>query len=54
MLSKLGIFGALGLLASMAALYWLEPQTAGGQALVTLVVFAIVGGIGQLVWPKQS
>ena len=54
MLLKIGLLGGSGLIASIAALYWVQPDTAGGQALLAIVVFAIVSGIGRLIWPGQS
>jgi len=54
MLLKIGLLGGSGLIASIAALYWVQPDTAGGQALLAIVVFAMVSGIGRLIWPGQS
>ena len=46
MLMKIGLLGGLGLIASLLALYWIQPDTNGGQALLGIVVFADV-----LPWP---
>ena len=54
MLLKIGFLAGLGLAASLLALSWLQPETAGGQALLALIVFAVVNGIGGLIWPKKS
>ena len=54
MLMKIGLLGAAGLIASLAALFWLRPDTNGGQALLMIVVFAIVTGVGRLIWPTGS
>jgi hypothetical protein len=54
MLMKIGLLGGVGLIASLLALYWVEPDTSGGQALLAIVVFAVVSGIGRLVWPSES
>jgi hypothetical protein len=54
MLMKVGLLGGLGLIASLLALYWVEPDTSGGQALLAIVVFAIVSGVGRLIWPSSS
>lgn len=54
MLMKIGLLGGAGLIASIAALYWVHPDTAGGQALLAIVVFTLVSGVGRLIWPGQS
>jgi hypothetical protein len=54
MLLKVGLLGGLGLIASLLALYWVQPDTNGGQALLAIVVFAVVSGIGRLIWPTGS
>ena len=54
MLIKVGLLGGLGLIASLLALYWVEPDTTGGQALLAIVVFAVVSGVGRLIWPSGS
>jgi hypothetical protein len=54
MLMKIGLLGGLGLIASLLALYWIRPDTNGGQALLVIIVFAVVSGIGRLIWPAQS
>jgi hypothetical protein len=53
MLVKFGLLGGLGLVASLLALSWIQPDTQGGQALLVIVVFAIVTGVGRLLWPKS-
>lgn len=35
MLMKIGLLGGLGLIASLLALYWIQPDTNGGQALLS-------------------
>jgi hypothetical protein len=50
MLMKLGLIGGLGIVAGVAALYWIHPDTTGGQALLFIVVFAIVSGFLRLIW----
>jgi hypothetical protein len=54
MLMKVGLLGGLGLIASLLALYWIQPDTNGGQALLGIVVFAVVSGVGRLIWPAES
>lgn len=54
MLMKVGLLGGAGLIASLLALYWVEPDTSGGQALLAIVVFALVSGVGRLIWPSGS
>jgi hypothetical protein len=54
MLIKIGLLGGLGLIASLLALYWVQPDTNGGQALLAIVVFAVVSGVGRLLWPAGS
>jgi hypothetical protein len=54
MLMKVGLLGGLGLIASLLALYWIQPDTNGGQALLVIVVFAVVSGVGRLIWPAES
>jgi uncharacterized membrane protein YccC len=54
MLMQIGVLGGLGLIASLLALYWIQPDSNGGQALLAIVVFAVVSGVGRLVWPKSS
>jgi hypothetical protein len=51
---KIGLLSGLGIVASLLALYWLEPQTSGGQALLALIVFAVVNGVGGLIWRAKS
>jgi hypothetical protein len=53
MLMQIGILGGLGLLASLLALYWIQPDSKGGQALLAIIVFSIVSGIGKLIWPTK-
>ncbi len=54
MLMKIGLLGGLGLIASLLALFWIQPDTKGGQALLGVVVFAVVTGVGRLIWPSKS
>jgi hypothetical protein len=54
MLMQIGVLGGLGLIASLLALYWIQPDSNGGQALLAIVVFAVVSGVGRLLWPKSS
>ena len=54
MLMQLGLLGGLGLIASLLALFWIEPDTNGGRALVVIVVFTLVTGAGRLLWPPKS
>jgi hypothetical protein len=50
MLLKVGLLTGVGIIASLLALYWIEPSTSGGQALLAVVVFAFVNGVGGLIW----
>jgi hypothetical protein len=54
MLMKFGLLGGVGLIASLVALFWVQPDTNGGQALLVIVVFAIVTGLGRLIWPART
>jgi hypothetical protein len=54
MLMQIGVLGGLGLIASLLALYWIQPDSSGGQGLLAIVVFAVVSGVGRLLWPKKS
>ncbi len=54
MLLKFGALAGLGVAASLLALYWVQPDTNGGQALLALIVFSIVNGIGGLIWRVKS
>jgi hypothetical protein len=50
---KFGFLGGLGIILSLLALYWIEPETTPGQALLALIVFSLVNGIGALVWRSK-
>lgn len=50
MLLKIGFVTGVAVVASLLALYWVEPSTSGGQALLAVVVFAVVNGVGGLIW----
>jgi len=54
MLLKFGFLSGVGVVASLAALYWIQPQTTGGQTLLALIVFAFVNGVGGLIWKGKS
>jgi hypothetical protein len=54
MLMQIGLLGGLGLIASLLALFWIEPDTNGGRALLVIVVFTVVTGVGRLLWPPKS
>ena len=45
MLKELGVIGGIGIVAGLSALYWIQPDTAGGQTLLFIVVFAVVSGL---------
>ena len=53
MFLKYGFLTAIGIIGSLIALYWVQPETAGGQGLLVVIVIAIVNGIGGLSWPKK-
>jgi hypothetical protein len=53
-LLKFGFLSGVGVAASLLALYWVQPETNGGQALLALIVFAVVNGIGGLVWRRKE
>jgi hypothetical protein len=48
MLKQFGLIGGVGIVAGVAALYWVQPDTIGGQSLLFIVVFALVGGLLEL------
>jgi len=50
MVLKFGLLTVLGLIASLGLLVWIEPETIGGQALLTVIVIAFVNGVGGLLW----
>jgi hypothetical protein len=54
MLLKIGFLAGLGIVASLLALYWIQPETSGGQGLLALIVFAAVNGIGGLIWRTKT
>jgi hypothetical protein len=49
--------GGVSLIAVLLAEFWIGPETGGGQALLAIVVFAIVSalvyGLGRLLWPAS-
>jgi len=49
MLKQFGLIGGVGIVAGVAALYWVQPDTIGGQSLLFIVVFALVGGLLELI-----
>jgi hypothetical protein len=53
MFLKYGFLTGIGIIGSLIALYWVQPETAGGQGLLVVIVIAIVNGIGGLSWPKK-
>ena len=54
MFLKLGLVQAVAIIASVAAIYWIGPETAGGATLLGGLVFVIVNGIGGLIWKARS
>jgi hypothetical protein len=53
MVLKFGFLGGLGIILSLAALYWIQPETTAGQTLLAIIVFSIVNGIGAVLWPNK-
>jgi hypothetical protein len=54
MIAKAGFLVGVGIVASLAALFWVEPETRGGQGLLALVVFSLVNGLGAFaLWIKS-
>lgn len=53
MLAKFGILNGIGAVAALAALHIVEPQTAGGQSLLVVLVLILVNGIGAMTWPRK-
>jgi hypothetical protein len=49
--------GGVSLIAVLLAEFWIGPETGGGQALLAIVVFAVVStlvyGLGRLLWPAS-
>jgi TIR domain-containing protein len=47
--------GGISLIAVLLAEFWIEPNTGGGQALLAIIVFAVISalvyGLGRLIWP---
>lgn len=61
MILKIGLLEAVAIIAALLALYWLRPETGGGQALLAIIVFALVNGlaaaaagIGRLIWRAKA
>jgi hypothetical protein len=54
MIAKYGFLTGLGLVLALLSLWLVEPQTKGGQALLAVIVFGLVNGIGALVWRKKA
>jgi hypothetical protein len=54
MIVKYGFLTAIGIIVSLIALYWIAPETAGGQGLLVVIVIAIVNGIGGVSWPTKA
>lgn len=54
MFLKLGLMQAAAIIASVTAIYWIGPETAGGATLLGGLVFVIVNGIGGLIWKARS
>lgn len=61
MLLKVGFLEAVALVAALLALYWLQPETGGGQALLAILVFALANGVagivvfvGRLIWRAKA
>jgi hypothetical protein len=54
MIVKYGFLTAIGIIVSLVALYWIAPETAGGQGLLVVIVLAIVNGIGGVSWPRKA
>ena len=46
---EFGLVGGIGLAAGVAALYWVKPDTTGGQILLFIIVFVIVSGLLELI-----
>jgi hypothetical protein len=53
MLLKFGFLGGLGIILSLLALFWIQPETTAGQTLLAVIVFSIVNGIGAVLWPSK-
>jgi uncharacterized membrane protein YccC len=54
MVLKFGLLTFVGIMLSLAALYWIEPQTKSGQVLLVIIVMALVNGIGAITWRKPA
>ena len=48
-LLKLGVPGAVGLLLGLAMVWWVEPTTDGGTALLLVIAIAVCIVVGQIV-----
>jgi len=51
---KIGLLTGIGIVLALLALWWIQPETSGGQALLALIVFAAVNGIGGLIWRAKT
>lgn len=54
MLRRYGILAAISAMAALAALIWVQPQTAAGQTVLVSIVAALVGGVGSLLWRRDA
>ena len=53
MLVKYGFLTGVSLVVALIALWVIEPQTRGGQALLTVIVLALVNGVGAIAVRKK-
>ncbi len=53
MVLKFGLLTAIGLIVGLILLVWIQPETVGGQALLTVIVVALMNGLGGLLWPAS-
>lgn len=50
MLQKYGLLTVFGVVLALAALMWIRPLTTAGQTVLAGLVFAVVTGLGSVVW----
>jgi len=53
MVVKYGFLSALGIALALAALFWIEPETAEGKGTLIVIIVGLVNGIGGLLWKKK-
>ncbi len=48
-IAKLSVSAAVGILLGIAAILWIEPETAGGSALLIVICMALTIVVGAII-----